>query len=508
MVSALQLVQDDPFHPLSEEHPLAPWAQTINSMVGGALERLPDLEANQLQQLRTIGWILLSSSLSGATRDTIVAQSRLLIKKDPLARNAARIWEAYVIGEGMNWTVTSKSERGKNVNLLRDFWNSPKNRAALKFQAQRESYKALLADGETHFILFFGPRGTVPIIRAMKDSLEFRNPLTHPEDKSQTIYHVRTHTPVEYDFTDQGPVVKPSTDQKVQYIRAWDADLSSVQSSGISPPEADILKGAVCLRVTVNEEAGRGWPHNEPAIDWVRSFKGFMEDRVTISRALARFAWQLKGKGSEAQLEGMISRLENVASDADIRRGHGVGKTIGVPENVDMKPIKTETGGSSARADARLIRQQVGAGVGITEPNLTGDPSVGNLASLTAMDGVMARNFQTDQMLMRETWRDLLSAVLTRGKSDPRVIEDAIGWARDYLDIDYPAIVTEAVEDTVTAIIAAAVYLPPDWVTRQLLTTLGEKNIEQVLKDEKDRVAQLPPDDPELDPDGDEASVQ
>jgi len=430
-----------------------------------------------------MGWMLLSDAMSTSGRSEIVAQSRLLARKDPLGRNANRIWESYVVGDGMTWDTIKDSESTPNSRLLLDWWNLSKNRPALNFQAQRKAYKSLLTDGELHYILFFGPLGTIPVIRLMEDSTEFIDPITHPDDRATVLYFVRRYSPESWSFGEHGPQKTVETEERFQYIKAWDADLTVLKEAGINPPRADILQGALAIRATINESLSRGFPMNESALDWIRSFKGFMEDRVTISRALSRFAWRLTGKGTETQIDSIISEIENKKPDSDINAGRGVGKIFGSNEKLKLEALRPPSGGADSRTDARLIRQMAGAGMGITEPNLTGDPSVGNLASLTAMDGSMHRNFSTDQALMKDTWRDVFSAVITRGKADPRVIEEAISWVRESLDIDFPVIVAQDLKIYSDAVSVLSPWLPREWISKNALVAFGEKNPEQVLNE-------------------------
>lgn len=477
----IQTPEESPSFPLEPTHPLAETAIMINTLVAEAIKDNPWLEANQLMALRTLGWIMVKDALGAQERKDVVDKARFMIRKDPMGRNAARIWEAFVIADGMKWDYPDERTNDREAKALEAFTSFTQNRPALRYEAQRKAYRSLLTDGEVLYAVFFGAQGTIPVTRFLKDSTEFLDPITHPDDDATVLYYVRKFYPSSWKFDTKGvPIFEVGDEEEIQFYRAWDADDLMIRSLGVRPPSSKIMKNAVGIRLTLNEDENRGWPMPEASVDWIKAFKGFMEDRVTISRALARFAWRLKGNVDQSHLSGVINELENYSADLDANIGTGVGRVFS-SNRLNLDPIRTSTGGHEARSDARLIRQQVGAGVGITEPNLTGDPSVGNLASLTAMDGTMARNFVTDQSLLQSFWADLFSCVLTQGRGDANVITQAIEWVEQNVTVAYSPLVEEDIKKRIDSLEVSAAFIPSKWVGMEMLRAFGEKDPEQVF---------------------------
>lgn len=457
------------------------------------------VEAEVATTLTRLGWALYSDSIYGADRTMVLNNASLMLRKDPMARNAIRIWQSFVLGSGMTWDAGTLSVNNPKVKMLKKFWGSAKNNRFTRFKGQRDAYEKLLAEGEIYYGIFTGVDGTTPIIRTFPDSTEFLDPVTDPEDRTVILLYPRKFTVKKWVFTDQGPEVDSSSPQneQIKYYRAWDADPAKIKALQISPDK--IVPKVTINRLCINEYKMRGYPLVESSIDWMKAFKGFMEDRVTMARASARYAWNLKGAVSEPVLRTAMSALETGESATTNRPGtSGVGRIFG-SNSFDLTPMRGSSGGSEAREDARLIRQMVGAGVGITEPNLTGDPSVGNLASLTAMDGVMARNFVSDQFLLRDFWMDIFSAVLANGSEDMNVLSQTIEWVKGNLTVSYPSVVVDDVVGMVGALVQAAPYLPEEFLQSRILKVFGEKDPNVWLDNEgKESASTTPTNPPEV----------
>src|SRR2546430_308545 len=90
---ALPPVVPDSYAPERFAPPTVGLSQLFDEFMSAVREEMPYVEASQLQQLQTLGWVLASNVYAGADRNSIVYTSRLLFRKDPLAHNAIRIWE-------------------------------------------------------------------------------------------------------------------------------------------------------------------------------------------------------------------------------------------------------------------------------------------------------------------------------------------------------------------------------------------------------------------------------
>lgn len=437
------------------------------------------LEADVMSAMMQMGWVPMSYNSLWDDRAQTVAGSRRLARKDPLAANAIRLWLAFVIGQGFEFAVRPDQEGSPEGQRLIRFWEHAQNRSVFRFQGQKGAYRELLLEGELHFSIFFGAPDTVPVVRHIEPSTRFLKPILDPNDATREIYYPYRSTKVHIDYKDDGPEYTEKEDI-VRYFRSWDAtiwDLTRVRK----PP--NVQNRATMVKWSINQHDGRGWPLLESVIDWIRAYKGFMEDRVSFSRAMAKFAWRLRDKISPTDARALAARVEQLNAEA-MAEGKTSGGVFTSGDNLNLEPASTSTHGDSARNDARLLRQQICAGVGITEPNLTGDPSVGNLASLTAMDAVMTVAFMSDQFLLMDGWRDIFSSVVCNGVHFAEQISAANRWVRDNVIISVPDVVQEDRMARINGLLASADRLPPTWLTLQLLRALGEEAPESIITED------------------------
>jgi len=139
--------------------------------------------------LEDAGWI----NLSGQTGDVITSQeritnlqlSRLYATKDPMGKQAIRLWTDYTFGSGMAWDT----EDDKTKKALEGFWDSQANQAVLSARGQRKSSDKLLIDGEVFFAIFLGPEGKAKI--RLIDPLEITEIITDPDDKEDVRFYRR-----------------------------------------------------------------------------------------------------------------------------------------------------------------------------------------------------------------------------------------------------------------------------------------------------------------------------
>ena len=139
--------------------------------------------------LEDAGWV----NLSGVTGEVITGQervsnvklSRLYALKDPMGKQAIRLWTDYTFGSGITWDAEEETTK----KVLEAFWNSKTNQAVLSARGQRKSSDKLLIDGEIFFAIFLGAQG-VSTIRWI-DPLEVTEIIANPDDKEDIRYYRR-----------------------------------------------------------------------------------------------------------------------------------------------------------------------------------------------------------------------------------------------------------------------------------------------------------------------------
>ena len=135
------------------------------------------------------GWVNLSARsadvITPAERITNLKLSRLYSAKDPMGKQAIRLWTDYTFGPGMTW----QTEDDAAQKALKSFWGAKANKAVLSARGQRKSSDKLLVDGEVFFVLFLGAGGAATV--RWIDPLEITEIITDPDDMEDVRYYRR-----------------------------------------------------------------------------------------------------------------------------------------------------------------------------------------------------------------------------------------------------------------------------------------------------------------------------
>jgi hypothetical protein len=175
------------------------------------------------------------------------------------------------------------------------------------------------------------------------------------------------------------------------------------------------------MHVCTNPLGGRGLTHLNPGIPWVKALKGFAEDRVTLTAALATFAFKQKVRGNRVALQKLIDQWGRYETEkrygppGDSRERRQAANTLIENEASTLEQLKTDSGSSNAYLDMRMLRQMAGLGLGHIFEHYLGDPSTGNLATATAMELPMLKLFEFEQQVWEDVIGDLVTFVVLQG---------------------------------------------------------------------------------------------
>lgn len=402
-------------------------------------------------KLEDEGWILLGAStgevVSAASRKANLLLSRLYYTKDPLARQAIRLWTDYTFGSGMTWQVEEESTQ----KALKGFWDAKANQSVLSARGQRKSSDKLLVDGEIFFAVFLGSKGEAKIRRI--DPLEITEIITNPDDVEDVRFYKR-------EWTDS---------QSKAHVTIY-RSFNNPKGEGVKDSlGADVKHNddAFVYHLTYNTIGQRGNPLLLPALDWIKQYRRFLASRVAVMLALARFAWKAKTKGGQTAVDSIKATYQ----DKEVAAGSVIVENFGS----DMQPIKTDSGASNAYQDGRMLKLQVAAAVGIPEQYF-GDISIGNLATAKTVELPMMKMFQSYQAVWSDAFKDIDELVLEHNG----VSEDK--W---YVDRDFPAIAPADVAQIAESLALILQNLPqlgdsPD-VLQVALMALGINDPAEVL---------------------------
>lgn len=400
--------------------------------------------------LEDAGWINLTAGggyvIPDLDRQNYLKRSRIYYMKDPLARQAIRIWTDYTFGSG----ITYKAKDEKANEVLKEFWGARRNQALLSPRGQRRLSDKLLVDGEVFMALFLGPKGQATI-RSI-DPLEITEIITNPQDIEDVKLYRRQWQVLSKPKWSIYPSIDNPTRESCKDALA---------------KEVSATEKALVAHLTYNTISQRGNPILLPALDWIDYYRRFLAARIAIMLARAKFAWKAKVKGGQKAVDAIKAKLHGEAIPA--------GSTEVENEGMDLTPIKMDTGARGAYDDGRMIKLQIASAVGIPEQYF-GDISIGNLATAKTVELPMVKQFQSYQEIWRGFFEEIDEAVLAHNG----VPEN--NW---YVDRDFPPIgedeasqIAQAIGNILTAIPELAVA--PE-VKQVALMALGINDTQQVL---------------------------
>ena len=164
-----------------------------------------------------------------------------------------------------------------------------------------------------------------------------------------------------------------------------------------------VTNSAIVYHLAFNTISQRGNPLLLPALDWIKQYRRFLAARVGMMLARSRFAWRKQVKGGQAAVDTVKGALQDKTPEA--------GAVLVENEAVGMEAIQTPQDAKNAYDDARMIKLQVCAAVGIPEQYF-GDIATGNLATAKTVELPMLKMFQSYQSVWGDAYQDIMDIVL------------------------------------------------------------------------------------------------
>lgn len=404
-----------------------------------------------------------SSDIDAQSRALLVHKSRMYWAHDPLMKQAVRLWTDYSLGDGFTYSSTDAGTQ-KDLDL---FMKDIRNRRLTASEGQRRSSKKCLVDGELFFAIF--DEGDGKVIRRV-DPLQITDVICDPDDDDHIIGYRRK-----------------TKQDKVLFYRDWtaqdsDLDLFTTQTDPNLKVNPRKLEDCLMIHVPFDALHKRGNGLLFSAVDWSKEHRRFMEARVAITQALAKFAWGAKVEGGQAIVNAVQSKLQSthVTTGPMMVERHpnpAPGSTLVTNKGMDMTPMPRATGAGDAASDGNQIKLMVCAATGIML-HYFGDPSTGNLATATAMELPMLKQFGSYQTFTSDYWRDIFSVVL----------EEEPGEVQENVVINMPSILEDDLQALGTFIAAVTAVFPEakvESVLRECLSSMNVTNLDDVMKEIK-----------------------
>ena len=399
---------------------------------------------------------------------------RVYTVANPLIKRGATLRAAYVFGDGVGTTAS-----GDEVNEIVQTWlDDPEVRDVFTgAQAQAQNETSLFTDGNVFFALF-----TDPLVGRVRPRVipfeEIAGTLTNPEDKLETWFYRRTYSIVredgtEEDFEELYPSLhyRPLTRARnIGGLRVnWDTPLYHVKVNGLA-----------------------GWKFGIgdafAALPWARGYKEFLEDWAILTKALSRLSFQrvdTRGKNTARAARAETQKLNSV----------GPGSVANSTDGSKIEAVP-KTGATIDSNSGRQLATMVATAVDLPVTMLLADPGqTGARAVAETLDKPLELAMKTRQEVWREARRQILNYVIDqaalapRGPLRGRPLRDGnrmtavLPKEEDRtLEIVFPDISETPLDAIVSALVDSAQYLPPKFMTRELLRALGARDVDEWLE--------------------------
>jgi hypothetical protein len=354
--------------------------------------------------LEDVGWIRpgdfkTSYELDPKRREDLVQKSRAYWAADPPAKQAVRLWTSYAIGTGITYKLDDANERGTKDEVDR-FMKFRRNKRFTSSKGQQRLSRKLLIDGEIFFAIV-GAEGEPKTIRTI-DPLQITELISDSGDEENVLAYKR---------------IDRSAERKTFYYRDWAAEDGDLENLKDAEGKAVTPEENVRVFHLAFEDLGlRGNGLLFPVVSWSREHRRFMESRVALTQALAKFAWKLSAKGGQKVIDELQRKFQSSLKTSgtigvDRNPPPSSGASWAQNQGVDLEALPRVTGAGDARDDGNQLKLMVAAGTNIML-HYFGDPSTGNLATAEAMELPMLKAFTEYQELWKDAWRDIFAIVL------------------------------------------------------------------------------------------------
>ena len=441
--------------------------------------------------IEDMGWINLSSddgninNLIAGGFKKMLQRVKLYYYNNPLAGHWVSLTTNFVFGEGVS---VPKAKDESIQEVIDEFWNNPDNQLAFtSFQAQQKLSNKIQYEGNIFFLMFDDEAGNIRL--RIMDTQEVDDIIKDTEDKMRTNFFKVKLKERKYNFTSDSFQSITSS----QFIYYPDKDNWAFQKFGIPP--AKLQNDAKVYHVKVNCDINDkfGVPELYRGIDWMKAQKDMMGDLATLVKALSKFAWKKKIKGSAAQTAAIANNMKSTLDLSNIRNSSG--QTQVENAGVDLQSVDIKTGGVKIGVESgRQMKLMVSAASGLPE-HYWGDPSTSNLATSKTLELPVVKKFSTYQKF----WTDVINTILQYqidskiavGVLPGTIVEDPknnrVSYETDLdrtIDTDFPPIVEEDIK------IAAEGYakakseglMSKDLAATQFMLAANINNIEEELE--------------------------
>lgn len=363
-----------------------------------------------LPELNEPGWQQSGSSydaVTGLDRVHVNEQARRYYHLDPTLRHMVQLRNSYTFGRGVTLRA---ADEDVDTYIQEAFWNHPLNRDQIsRAAAQYKLNRDMQLGGEIFFMLLTSRVTGKVIVRVI-----------HPSRIKLVIYKNGDAIAYQYmmETTENG--TRQSHDIIIPDWRYDGDDRAQAQARPFFGANTNVAM----MHVIGNEFAGsdgqrRGISPLSVSIPWIKAMKGFMEDRASLQLARSLIAVMVTVSGNRQAVARVRDQFNNYESEqrypmADGRERRQGANTLVKNKALDYEMVNVPQDARNAYEDARMLRQQAGIGQGVFEPFM-GDSGNSNLATATAMNLPMKKQYEFEQQFWGDVFADLGTYVIRQG---------------------------------------------------------------------------------------------
>lgn len=373
------------------------------------LTKLIETVTNYERTLEDIGWINLSTDPMSNQNSLIAEGFHKMLKRvkiyyynNPLAGHWVHLTTAFVFGEGIS-KPKAKDEKIQD-EVIDPFWDDPDNRLSISsYTAQQLLCNKLQYEGNIFFLMFDDELGNIKV--RILNTEQVVDIIRSEDDSMRPLFYKVKNTKSSYNFVSDS--YSSSQDDFIYYP---DKDITNPE--GYKIPKNKLRLDARVYHVRINCDINDkfGVPDLFRGIDWLKAHKDMSGDLATLIKALSKFAWKKKVKGTQAQVNTIAGNMRTNASLNNIR--NSAGQTQVENDAVEMESIDVKTGGTDINIKGmREMKLMVCAASGLFE-HYFGDPSTGNLATSKTMELPMVKKFVNYQSLWTEVYETILNHII------------------------------------------------------------------------------------------------
>ena len=341
-------------------------------------------------------------------RTLSVKKSRRLWRYDPLFEHLVRLWTNYGFGESIE--LSTDDERAQAA--WDRFWTSDENAAVLADDRIQSLSNDTLIDGEIYFVYFIAKQGGAVRIRVI-DTDEIIETVTDPEDKTQVLFYKRMWRVGNEDRTEYYPdwLVGLGENPEAQLEKAV------LPANSKRADETNDQTTVVIQHVAHNKKrSNHGWPLLATGAAWVSAHKRFREDRASVAAGMAMFIQKIKVDGGSRAVESIKAAMQsslvtNRTGGYDRNPPAAPASTLVENESSTLEKLPMSTGAGDAQVDGNALLMMACLSAGVF-PHYAGAGEAFRLATASAMEGPILRNWSRYQLFWSSQFRRMFRIVL------------------------------------------------------------------------------------------------